>query len=195
MPNGVMAGDGSKGNPFIVMDGYDFNVIRSITTSASDFKYIELGADINLSMYASFVPIPVKYLNIDGKGHTITEINIITSDTTVGLFASLYISEYVKDLTIEGVLVCNTSSTISSGGAFCGRMYLQTDAIISNVEVYFSLTVFHDYRWAYRAVVQQQPQRRRYACAGSMLYTCGVQGEQPAGYADGRYLRGYTARV
>jgi hypothetical protein len=140
MPNGVMTGNGSKTNPFIVMDGYDFNALRNITTSTSDYKYIEIGADISLSTYVSFVPIPEKHFNIDGRGHSITDIKIIAGTNEVGLFARLYSNEYIKDLTIEGDLAVNFSNSVTSG-AFCGRLYLMSNAIISNVDAYFTLII------------------------------------------------------
>ncbi len=139
MPNGTMSGDGTQGSPFIVMDGYDFNALRDIVTSVSDFKYIELGADIDLSVYAIFTPIAEKHFNIDGKGHLITGINIAATGYEAGLFLILSVNAYIKDLTIEGEISVNAGGSLSAG-ALCGHLYLLTDAVISNVEAYFTLS-------------------------------------------------------
>ena len=34
MPGGILTGDGSQGNPYIVMDGYDLNALRTLVVTS-----------------------------------------------------------------------------------------------------------------------------------------------------------------
>lgn len=144
MPNGVMTGNGSRSNPWIVEDGYDFNAIRNLPhASAADVGFIELGADINLAMYESFVPIVGRFLNIDGKGHKITDISIATSNANGGLFATLNSVEYIKNIVLEGVVHHNLTTTgINDVGMLATNISAagnNSRLMIENVEIYGSI--------------------------------------------------------
>jgi hypothetical protein len=136
MPNGTMTGSGTSVDPYIVMDGYDFNALRNITTSTSDIKNIQLGSDISLSMYPIFTPIPSKYFNIDGQNHLVSDINILNGR---GIFETLN-TQLTKDLRVEGELI--HSNVTSPTGFLCGVLNLLTDnSKLSNIQCFAGIAV------------------------------------------------------
>jgi len=134
MPNGVMTGDGSRSNPLIVMDALDFNALRNVDApDAANVKFIELGANINLSGFGTFVPIPTKAFNIDGKGFIISDFSIVTT----GLFENIRPTEYVRNIIVEGEIT-NGSTT---SGLLAGTITtLQPNVVIEDIEGYGSIT-------------------------------------------------------
>ena len=148
MPNGVMTGDGSRNNPFIVEDAFDFNALRNVpATTAATVAFIELGADINLGMFPNFTPIANRFFNIDGKGHKIVNASISMSSgglgMDVGLFATLTSTEYIRNIVIEGVV------SFRATGSGSGRVGLLAanirtagvNVVIENIEAYGSVDV------------------------------------------------------
>jgi len=125
MPGGVLTGDGSQGNPYIVMDGYDLNALRTKIVTSGVFPYVELGADIDMSVYANFVPLPMSYCNFDGKNHRIYNLNISDSSTLsyTGLFSTLH-SGIVKDLCIDGSVINAYTGGSTKVGMLAGYLYI-----------------------------------------------------------------------
>ena len=126
-----MTGTGAKENPYIVMDGADFNALRSISTSTTNITHVELGADIILDAYDNFTPIPQCYMNIDGKNFSISEYKI-NSTTEAALFVQLH-TQYVKDLVLEGEVTSTSTNTSGTGGLLAARI-IGRNAEISNVK-------------------------------------------------------------
>ncbi|MCL2592695.1 MAG: hypothetical protein FWD82_04945 [Defluviitaleaceae bacterium] len=139
MPNGIMTGSGSRANPWIVEDGWDFNALRNIpAVDASSVAFVELGANINLSMFDNFVPIPSRWFNIDGKGFIISDFLIQSTNTSeAGLFAQLNVTEYARNIVLEGVVHFNTSISFSRVGLLAGMIWCRAaNIIIENIEAF-----------------------------------------------------------
>jgi hypothetical protein len=133
-----MTGDGSAENPYIVMDGFDFNALRNISSSTSSFKYVELGSDIQLDMYANFIPIPECYLNIEGNNHSIIDFYI--SGANAGLFVNLH-TKSLTNLIIEGqVIGASTSSYAADQVGMLAVTLTGRGANISNIQCFGTLT-------------------------------------------------------
>ena len=151
MANGVMPGSGTREDPFIVEDGWDFNALRNVPAINVDtVSFIELGADINLGMFPNFTPIPNRFFNIDGKGYVIQNVTVAASGASfgldAGLFASLTSTEYIRNITIEGIV------SVRSSGTGTGRVGLLAaslntagatgnNVVYENIELYGSVEV------------------------------------------------------
>ena len=135
MPNGVMTGNGSRDNPWIVEDAWDFNALRDIpATDASSVAFVELGADISLAVYPTFTPIPSRFFNIDGKGHIISDISV----ENFGLFEEVRFTEYLRNIVVEGEVTVGTSAQV---GLLAARAVATvTGAIIENIKGFGSVT-------------------------------------------------------
>ena len=147
-----MTGDGTKENPYIIMTAEDFNSLRSIqATDVASAAYVELGADINLSRLPNFTPISSRFLNIDGKGHKITNVSVSASGTgssiNTGLFNTLHCTEYIKNLVIEGMVTSRITGGTGNGRAGLLAATLRTAGpngnvvIFENIECYGSVDV------------------------------------------------------
>lgn len=129
-----MTGNGSQASPYIVMDAYDFNSLRTLINTSGSYPYVELGDDIDMSVYPVFTQFPTSYCNFDGKNHRIYNLNISTANASAstGLFGSLYAAQ-VKNIFIEGSITA--AETGSYGvGMLAGYLYFGTiDAKVSNI--------------------------------------------------------------
>ena len=142
MPGGTLTGDGSKGNPYIVMDGYDLNALRTLIATSGVYPYVELGADINMAVYPVFAPLPASYCNIDGKGFRIYNLNVQNGNGETGLFSSLYAAS-AANINIEGTV---TSTAGYHTGMLAGFLYLtSTDGKISNIHCSGSINAANMY--------------------------------------------------
>jgi len=158
MAMGVMSGTGTQDDPFIIEDGLDFNALRNISNNFSslpsgleDFQYVELANDISLSMFPMFTALPRRAYNIDGKGHMISNINLIAPPPnqwgerfgSTGLFQALHVSDYIKDLKLEGTIDTMVQMDGMGGnvGTLTQELALHHSAVISNVEAYFEIKV------------------------------------------------------
>ena len=118
MPNGIMKGNGSKSNPWIVEDGWDLNELRNLPTT--EFQWVEIENNISLAAFANWVPIPLTRLNIEGNGCVISDLHISTTSGHAGLFSRL-ITQETKNLTIDGEITCRLDSN-NGAGLFCGNL-------------------------------------------------------------------------
>ena len=149
MPNGIMTGDGSRDNPWVVEDGWDFNALRNIPANDSEsVAFVELGGNINLSMFANFIPIPPRWFNIDGKGFVISDFSVQSASGDAGLFANINVTEYIKNIILEGVIESNHTASNLTSGLLAGRINIQqTGVVVENIEAYgdlnFSLSGIH----------------------------------------------------
>ena len=89
------AGSGTSGDPYQINSAALFDSLRNPTWGATDGLYFILTADIDLSGYADWTPIPELRGNLDGQWHTISNMTITTipddaSDVIVGLFKYVY---------------------------------------------------------------------------------------------------------
>ena len=142
MAMGVMRGNGTRGNPWIVEDGWDFNALRDLPANdVESVAFVELGADINLSMFPNFVPINDKFINFDGKGFKITDFYIEVSNARCGLFGTLTITEYLRNVVLEGEVVSINNGSTWTGGMLVGHLEIaiEGDELIENIEAYGSM--------------------------------------------------------
>ena len=88
------AGSGTSGDPYQINSAALFDSLRNPTWGSTDGLYFILTADIDLSGYADWTPIPELRGNLDGQWHTISNMTITTipdnaTDVRIGLFAVL----------------------------------------------------------------------------------------------------------
>jgi len=113
------------------MNAADLNSLRTLIVTSGVYPYVELGADIDMSTYAVFTPLPASYCNFDGKSHRIYNLNIQSSGNT-GLFSELR-ADQVQNIYIDGSVI---DSNVSSNGAglLAGYLYLASaTAKVSNI--------------------------------------------------------------
>jgi len=128
-----MTGDGSQGNPYVVMDAADLNSLRTLIVTSGTYPYVELGADIDMSVYSVFTPLPASYCNFNGKGNRIYNLNILTGSGNSGLFSQLTTQE-CKDVYIDGSVVGSSPATYGGIGIFAGVLHLiSSNGVISGI--------------------------------------------------------------
>lgn len=147
----IGSGDGSKENPFIIMtpSGLDYLAFFVEEGYVFQYKYFELGADLDMSGIPSFNGIGTRtkkfYGIFDGKGHTISRFTITANgQDESGLFrykdtgslkniavayATISGARYVgailgysSVISLPGCSVtnCTISSSVDSGDSFVG---------------------------------------------------------------------------
>ena len=118
MAMGVLRGNGTQGNPWIVEDGWDLNALRNLPTT--EFQWVEIANNISLAMFANWIPIPSTRLNINGNGNVISDLFINSSGVNTGLFAEL-ISQETRNIVLDGEIVCSLNSN-QGAGMLCGNI-------------------------------------------------------------------------
>lgn len=140
MANGIITGSGTQAEPWIVEDGWDFNALRNIGSDVWAPHWIELAEDISLAMFPAFTPIPMRYFNIDGKGHKITNVSI---NAGTGLFETLRTWD-TKNIRIEGTIIHASSWLGDHIGFLCSVLELHTlngsGGSTSNIQCFGSIT-------------------------------------------------------
>ena len=136
-------GDGSQDNPYVITSVKGLNKLSSEVNAGADLsgKYFELGADIEYDgTEGNFTAIGTESnrfkANFDGKGHTISGINLNTGNDYQGIFGFVEYC-YIQNLTVS-------SSTIHGGdctGGILGRGYGVT---VSNCHVTSDVTLYGD---------------------------------------------------
>ena len=128
-------GDGSQDKPYIITSVAGMNELAQKVNSGEDKfggKYFELGADITFDgTENNYTPIgnhdhPFG-ANFDGKGHTISGININTGNNRQGIFGM------VSYCTIQNITL--TNSTIICGGYGGGIFGWGNGVTVSNCHV------------------------------------------------------------
>lgn len=113
-------GDGSVGNPYVILTAEDLDHIRDHLNS--NYK---LGADIDLSSYTNWEPIGdyggAFGGNFDGNDYTISNLTIDSSSNDVGLFgyassSIAYAEQTIENVRLENVNITSRSLTASVGG-------------------------------------------------------------------------------
>ncbi len=133
-------GDGTQGNPYIITTVSGMNELASRVNSGEDLggKYFELGADITYDgTENNYTAIGTKdhksSVNFDGKGHTISGININTGSDCQGVFG------FAAYCTIQNLTLAN--STITNGG-YSGGIFGWGDGVtVSNCHVTNTVTL------------------------------------------------------
>ncbi len=134
-------GDGTQGNPYIITNVRGMNKLATDVNSGEGNlggKYFELGADITYDgTENNYTVIGTRdhksSVNFDGKGHTISGININTSSMYQGVFG------YAADCTIQNLTLAN--STITNGG-YSGGIFGRGDGVtVSNCHVANTVTM------------------------------------------------------
>ena len=133
-------GDGTQGNPYIITNVRGMNELASRVNSGEDLggKYFELGADITYDgTENNYTAIGTKdhksSVNFDGKGHTISGININTGSDCQGVFG------FAAYCTIQNLTLAN--STITNGG-YSGGIFGWGDGVtVSNCHVTNTVTL------------------------------------------------------
>jgi hypothetical protein len=109
MANGNFGGgSGVSGDPYLIEDAADLNAVRNYTSS-----YFKQTADINLSGYSPWEPIPYFTGEYDGNGYRIA--GLIASRS--GLFEAIGNNGIVKSL---GIIEANVQSTDNHVGVLAG---------------------------------------------------------------------------
>ena len=92
------AGSGTLGDPYQIGTAAQFDSLRLPAYSGTNGLYFILTADIDLSGYSNWIPIPSMRGQLDGNWHKISNMTITSIvDTTIanyniGLFASTYLA-------------------------------------------------------------------------------------------------------
>jgi hypothetical protein len=123
-------GDGTSSSPFTVCSVAHLNNLRDLGFAGEEQMYwdIRLTADIDLNGVA-WVPIPTLFANIDGGGHTISNLSVATTtDNMFGGFATQLEGAYLKNLTFEKL-------TVTSPGRAFGISAYPDIAEVRNVHV------------------------------------------------------------
>ena len=134
-------GDGTQGNPYVITTVRGMNELASrVNSGEGDLggKYFELGADITYdgtenNYTAIGTEAHKSSVNFDGKGHTISGININTGSTRQGIFG------HVAYCTIQNLTLAN--STITNGG-YSGGIFGKGEGVtVSNCHVANTVTM------------------------------------------------------
>lgn len=133
-------GDGTQANPYIITTVSGMNELASRVNSGEDLggKYFELGADITYDGTGNnYTPIGTSdhhfSANFDGKGYTISGININTSSDCQGIFG------FAANCTIQDLTLAN--STITNGGTSGGIFGKGDGVTVSNCHVTNTVTL------------------------------------------------------
>ncbi|MCU6790656.1 hypothetical protein OB236_00820 [Paenibacillus sp. WQ 127069] len=115
-------GDGSLGNPYVILTAEDLDNIRGTLLS----MHFKLGADIDLSSIPNWIPIGTYPLspfggNFDGGHYTISNMTIDSSLPLVGLFgyvqsATALTNQTIKNVRLENVNITSRGSAANVGG-------------------------------------------------------------------------------
>ena len=134
-------GDGTQGNPYIIKTVRGMNELATKVNSGEGNlggKYFELGADITYdgtenNYTAIGTEAHKSSVNFDGKGHTISGININTGSDCQGVFG------FAAYCTIQNLTLAN--STITNGG-YSGGIFGWGDGVtVSNCHVANTVTM------------------------------------------------------
>ena len=134
-------GDGTQGNPYIITTVRGMNELATkVNSGEGDLggKYFELGADITYdgteNNYTAIGTTSHNFsANFDGKGHTISGININTGSDCQGIFG------YAAYCTIQNLTLA--SSTIITGGNSGGIFGWGDGVTVSNCHVTNTVTL------------------------------------------------------
>lgn len=103
-------GDGTADCPYILLNGTQLN---DLATNGDNSKHYKMDEDIDLSKYTNWTPFSFSG-TFDGNGHAITGFTYNSGNTqNFGLFNQN--SGTIKNLTIKGCSITNTSSNGSTG--------------------------------------------------------------------------------
>lgn len=94
MSNGILSGNGSYSNPYLIEDAKDLDYIRNIASSSRGIKFkLTNDIDMNVEPYNTgrgWTPIPSFMGTLDGDGHAIKHLYINDPELeNVGLFSNL----------------------------------------------------------------------------------------------------------
>ena len=134
-------GDGTQSNPYIITTVRGMNELASrVNSGEGDLggKYFELGADITYdgtenNYTAIGTEAHKSSVNFDGKGHTISGININTGSEYQGVFG------FAAYCTIQNLTLAN--STITNGGYSGGIFGFGEGVTVSNCHVANTVTL------------------------------------------------------
>ena len=146
-------GDGSQANPYVIStaEGLEFLALMVEDSNSFQYKYFELGADIDMTGISSFNGIGSRSKlfkgTVDGKGHSISNFTITAnSQDESGLFrykeSGAVKNLIIRDATISGtqyvgaiigyssvvsvtacsVIDCTLESSVTSGNSYIGAI-------------------------------------------------------------------------
>lgn len=134
-------GDGTQGNPYVITTVRGMNELATkVNSGEGDLggKYFELGADITYdgtenNYTAIGTEAHKSSVNFDGKGYTISGININTGSTRQGIFG------HVAYCTIQNLTLANSSIT---NGGYSGGIFGKGEGVtVSNCHVANTVTM------------------------------------------------------
>ena len=117
LANTTLSGSGTHDDPYLISNDFDMTLLSLLTKNSVNFsgEYVKLTADITIDDN-SILPLGNFQGNFDGNGHTISGINISSTASNVGFFASVTNNATVRNLTLSGSI----TSTGSAIGGFAG---------------------------------------------------------------------------
>jgi hypothetical protein len=114
------SGLGTSTVPYYIWNAYDLNNVRT-KDSRSYFKVM---ADIDMSGYTNFVPLPKLHGDFNGNNKKISNLRItIVSASFYGLFSQYYPTSsnvFIHDLILDNVLIEHTESFLPSAQNYYG---------------------------------------------------------------------------
>ncbi|MFA6619877.1 MAG: hypothetical protein WCS90_01935 [Bacilli bacterium] len=144
VPEVTMAGMGAKADPYLPLTAKHWLSLASLVCGKT-MVYVSLSNDIDLAG-TSYTPIGTlatpANIHLDGKGFTISGLNIsasITDVTAYGLFGA--IDGVVDNVTIKGEIAYTATAKTSYAGLLCG---IGLSMAASGVHTEGKITVLHD---------------------------------------------------
>ena len=129
-PENPLTGDGTQANPWVVHAPAQLKTVATLLGSATN--YIKLGADLDMNSSAwTAIDATSKPVDLDGDGHTLSNLKAILFSVLNGKVANLTISNAIVSGgdAISGILACTvaTGATVEnvtlSGGSISGNNY------------------------------------------------------------------------
>jgi hypothetical protein len=135
-------GDGTQASPYLINNASDLRLLASTVNNASANgsspstegrgTYYKITADIDMGVYR-FEPIGIDELhpfngNIDGGGHTISNLSLIQPTGYTGLFGRATDYSTIANIKIDGAKVVSTSTV-------AGILVAYTEGGVSNCHV------------------------------------------------------------
>jgi len=141
--NATWDGEGTEVSPYLIRTSQGLNSLRIMVNDYAmtfDGKYFVLTDDIDLAVYANWIPISVTTTvanqfkgNFNGNGYSVKNLNITKTTSYSGLFGTLGNGSSVKNLVLQSGQISGAANTGSLAGGSWG-------AAISNITNYINVT-------------------------------------------------------
>lgn len=122
-------GNGTAGSPYLIETGGQLLLMKDYTGN-----FFELNGNIDLDDY-NWLPFDFQG-KLDGKGYTISNLNIKRSNSGQGLFSTIGDNTEICNLKIKGVTI--NAGNIDNVGTLCGAISWGKNITIKNIQVIFT---------------------------------------------------------